>query len=348
MSNNKKILLWLPSPMGDAILATPAMRALRERFDDARIFLYASATVRAALEPCDFCDDWIEAKEGQSPYAVAKRLKEYGFDIAILFKNSFASAAAVFIARIPIRVGYSREWRGWMLTERLHPERTTGGAFKPVSMVTYYLGLAERVGADISEKSLILRVDPEAVRKVTRMFPEVCSSRVPLAVLVPGGAFGPSKCWAAERYAALADWLIEKYEAVVVVSVAPTEQEKEVARKICDASQFKLINLGERPLSMGQLKGLLGLSDVVVCNDTGPRHIAIAMKKNVVTLFGPNDPAWTETGYESEIKIVADVKCAPCQRPECTETEHWCMKSISVETVKDAVAKVLAGRRRPE
>jgi heptosyltransferase-2 len=348
MSDDKKILLWLPSPLGDAILATSAMRSIRERFDDARIYFYAGAAVRAAMEPCDFCDEWIEAKEGQGPYSIAKELKKHEFSAAILFKNSFASAAAVFMARIPVRVGYSREWRGAMLTERLHPERMAGGKYRPVSMVTYYLRLAERVGADISERSLVLRVDPEDVRKVTRMFPELCSSRVPLAILVPGGAFGPSKCWAAERYASLADWLVEKYEAVVVVSVAPTEQEKEIARKVCEASRFKLINLGERPLSIGQLKGLLGLSDVVVCNDTGPRHMAIAMKKNVVTLFGPNDPAWTETQYEGEIKIVADVKCAPCQRPECTETEHWCMKSISVETVKDAVARVLARRRRLE
>jgi len=347
MITSKRILLWLPSPMGDAILATPALRAIRERFDDAKIYFYSSAVVRAALEPCDLCDEWIEAGEDSGPYVIAKELKKYHFDAAVLFKNSFASAAAVFLARIPVRVGYSREWRGVMLTERLRPERLSGGKFKPVSMVTYYLNLAERVGADISERSLVLRVDPEEVRKVTRMFPELCSSRVPLAVLVPGGAFGPSKCWAAERFAAIADWLVEKYEAVVVVSVAPNEQEKEIARKICSASHFKLINLGERPLSMGQLKGLLGLSDVVLCNDTGPRHIAIAMKKNVVTLFGPNDPAWTDTGYEGETKIVADVKCAPCQRPECTETDHWCMKSISVETVKDAISRILARRRRP-
>jgi heptosyltransferase II len=346
MSNGKKILLWLPSPLGDAILATPALRAIRERFDDSRIYYYANATVRAAMEPCDLCDEWIEVKKGQGAYATAKELKRHGFDAAILFKNSFGSAAAVFMARIPVRVGYAREWRSAMLTDRLYPQRLASGAFKPVSMVDYYLGLAEKVGADISERSLALRVSPDDVRTVTRMFPEMCSSRVPVVVLVPGGAFGPSKCWAAERYAALADWLVEKYEAIVVVSVAPTEQEKAIAQKICDTCHFKLINLAERPLSLGQLKGLLGLSDLVVCNDTGPRHMAIAIKKSVITLFGPNDPAWTETNSPDEVKIVSDAKCAPCQRPECTETQHWCMKAISVETVKDAVAKVLARRRR--
>jgi heptosyltransferase-2 len=347
MAIGDKILLWLPNPLGDAILATPAMRAIRERFDDAVIYFYATANVRAAMEPCDLCDEWIEAKKDASPYAIAKELKKYGFRAVILFKNSFGSAAAVLMARIPVRVGYSREWRRMMLTDRLQPARLAGGAYKPAPMVDYYLGLAEKVGADISERSLVLRVSPDDVRKVTKMFPEMCSSRMPIVVLVPGGAFGPSKCWAAERYAALADWLVEKYEALVVVSVAPTEQEKAIAKKICDASRFKLINLGERPVSMGELKGLLGLADLVVCNDTGPRHIAVAIKKNVVTLFGPNDPAWTETGYKGEIKIVADAKCAPCQRPECTETEHWCMKSISVEMVKDAAGRLLAGRRKP-
>jgi heptosyltransferase II len=347
MAEGEKILVWLPSPLGDAVLATPALKAIRERFDDAKIYFYAGPTVRAALEPCDFCDEWIAADKNAGTLAIAREFKTYGFRAAILLKNSFASAAAVFLARIPTRLGYCREWRGAMLTDRVRPQRLRSGGYKPVSMVDYYLQLAAKVGADTSERGLSIRVDPEAVRKVTRMFPEMCSSRVPVVVLVPGGAFGPSKCWATERFSALADWLVEKYEAVVVVSVAPTEQEKAISKKICDASRFKLINLGERPLSIGELKGLLGLADLVVCNDTGPRHMAVAIKKNVVTLFGPNDPEWTETGYEGETKIVADVKCAPCQRPECTETEHWCMKSISVEAVKIAAARYLDNRRKP-
>jgi heptosyltransferase-2 len=347
MTEPQRILLWLPSPLGDAVLATPAMKAIRERFDDARIYFYAEPDVRAVLEPCDLCDEWLEAREGWGPYAIAKELRRHAFRVALLFKNSFASAAAVFMARIPIRVGYAREWRGAMLTERLYPKRLPNGRYKPVSMVDYYLGLAEKVGADVSDRVPVLRVNPDDVRKVTRMFPEMCSSRRPVVVLVPGGAFGPSKCWAAERFAALADWLVEKFEAVVVVSVAPTEPEKAIARRICDASHFKLINLGERPLSLGELKGLLGLSDLVVCNDTGPRHIAIAIKKNVVTLFGPNDPAWTETGYEGEVKIISDAKCAPCQKPECNQSEHWCMKAISVERVMDAAGRILSKRRIP-
>lgn len=346
MSNAKKILVWLPSPLGDAILASPALRAIRERFDDSQIYFYANGTVRAAMEPCDLCNEWIDAVKDQSLYATAKQFRQHRFDAAILMKNSFGSAATVFMARIPVRVGYSREWRGAMLTDKLHPERLAGGGYKPGSMVDYYLKLAEKVGADISERSLVLRVSPDDVRKVTRLFPEMCSSRLPIVVLVPGGAFGMSKCWPAERYAALADWLVEKYEAMVVVSVAPTEQEKAIAQKICDTSHFKLTNLGERSLSLGELKGVIGLADVVVCNDTGPRHIAIALKKDVVTLFGPNDPAWTETGFPGEVKIVSDAPCAPCQRPECTQKQHVCMKAISVETVKDAVAKILARRRK--
>ena len=80
---------------------------------------------------------------------------------------------------------------------------------------------------------------------------------------------------------------------------------------------------------------------MVISNDTGPRHIAIALKRKVVTLFGPNDPAWTETDYKDEIKIIGDAPCAPCEKPVCKKNEHLCMQAITVEMVCNAAKKLL-------
>ena len=110
------------------------------------------------------------------------------------------------------------------------------------------------------------------------------------------------------------------------------------------AAKHRLINLGETPLTLGELKALFSTADLVIANDTGPRHIAIALKRKVITLFGPNDPAWTQTGYGDEIQLVADVECAPCQEPQCRMEELWCMLSISVESVCEAADKLLAKR----
>ncbi|GAI94182.1 unnamed protein product, partial [marine sediment metagenome] len=115
-----------------------------------------------------------------------------------------------------------------------------------------------------------------------------------------------------------------------------------VGEKICRLSKHKLVNLGEKPLTLGRLKALFAMADLVITNDTGPRHIAIALRRKVVTLFGPNDPAWTETGWQDEIQIVADVDCAPCRKPKCKKERHLCMESITVEMVYQAAEKMLS------
>jgi hypothetical protein len=163
--------------------------------------------------------------------------------------------------------------------------------------------------------------------------------------MVPGGAFGPSKCWPSERFAQTANWLTTNYGATIVVSVSSDVAEKKIADEICTSSKHRIINLAEKPVTVGELKTLFAIVDLVITNDTGPRHIAIALGRKVITLFGPNNPAWTETGYENEIKIVGKAPCAPCEEPVCKKQQHLCMEAITVEMVRDAVAKLLENKK---
>jgi heptosyltransferase-2 len=144
-----------------------------------------------------------------------------------------------------------------------------------------------------------------------------------------------------DRYAALADKIIEKYDANVVVSVAPNKLERRIAAKICSRASHELFNLGDLRLDLGELKGLFSKADVVITNDTGGRHIAIALRKKVITLFGPNNPKWTRTGYADEIQICGTGECVPCDRPKCKMSRHICMESISVDEVFQAAEKML-------
>jgi len=139
----------------------------------------------------------------------------------------------------------------------------------------------------------------------------------------------------------LANWLITNYNATVVLSVGPERLEKQIAEEICNSSRHQLINLAETPISLGELKALFSIADLVISNDTGPRHIAIAFKRKLITLFGPNDPAWTNTDYENEIQIVGNVACAPCTRPICRKSQHLCMQAITVEMVCNAAKELL-------
>ncbi len=340
MSEQSSVLVWLPGPMGDAILAVPALRALRNHLPHANITFFARPVVRQVLDPCRFTDGWLPRRSG-NPFSVAATLRQRAFTRCVLMKNSFGSALTAFLAGIPERIGYARQGRSLFLTQKLQPQRLPDGKYKPISMIDYYLQLAALLGAETDDRTLELAVDLEAKRSLLEKLPQIRDNHRPLVVLVPGGAFGPSKRWPAKRFAATADRLVSRYDATVVISVADDPVEKQIARRICDSAKSELINLGERPISLAELKALFGEARLVITNDTGPRHIAIALGRKVVTLFGPNDPAWTETGWEDEIKIVGDAPCVPCQKPTCAMSEHLCMRSISVEMVLDAAEKLL-------
>ena len=344
-----EILIWLPSPMGDAILCTPALRAIRKQFKTCKITFLATEVVRSVLSPSSFNDRWLELNDN-NPFSIAKKLKEHKFTYAILFKNSFASALAIFLAGIPGRVGYARQQRGLLLTEKLYPQRLPThvgrGKFKPASMVEYYLAIALWLGCKATKRNLELFIDPEEQQRLNDKLPRVLNPDGPLVVIVPGGAFGPSKCWSSLNFAQTAGRLITKYNATVVISVAPESVEKQIAKDICSSSKHKLINLAETPLSLGELKALFSIADLVISNDTGPRHIAIALGRKVVTLFGPNDPIWTDTNYENEIQIIGNVHCTPCSKPKCNKSEHLCMESITVEMVCEAAKELLENNRK--
>lgn len=333
------ILVWLPSPMGDAILCTPALRALRRRFCSAKITFFGSSVVRQVLSPCRFTNVWLQANS-DNVFAVADGLRRQKFTHVVLFKNSFGSALACFLAGVPVRVGYSREGRGIFLTDRLRPPKLPSGDFKPISVVDYYLAIASRLGAEVRDRTIELSIEPKDAETVKTKLPQIFNARGPVVILVPGAA-GPSKRWPAERFAKVADRLVADYNATVVLSIAPNPEEETIAEKIVNETAHKPVNLGETPVSVGELKAIYAAADLVICNDTGPRHIAIALKRKVVTLVGPNNPEWTDPCYNDEVFVKGEAFCAPCNRGICREKSHLCMEAITVERVCETAAKVL-------
>jgi heptosyltransferase-2 len=343
--SRQNILIWLPSPMGDAVMATPALRCIKNLFENDKIFFCANRIVTEVLGDCPFADQWITIKS-HNPFAIAAELKKYNFDTAILFKNSFASALAVFLAGVKTRVGYARDGRGIFLTEKLPPPKIGFFHFKPLSAVDYYLAVASWLGADTSDRKLELSINENDRKAVLVKFGEKLNGQNPLVILVPGGAFGPSKLWPEERFSQTADFLIEKFSANVFISVSPAKEETQIAEKICSKAKHPIINLAQNPVTLGQLKALFSFAKLVITNDTGPRHIAIALGRKVITLFGPNNPVWTENNYPDEIKIVADVPCAPCDKPVCKKDKHYCMESITADVVCQTAEKFLAGYKK--
>ena len=343
MTTQKKILIWLPSPLGDAICATPALRAFRNHFAGDAVTFLAPPFTQAILSPTPFADTWLNPAKGF--FKLVQQLRTHSFDTVILLKNSFGSALTVRLAGIERRIGYARDGRSFLLTDKIPPIRNSHSRFTPISSVVYYLLIAKALGQEPISRLPELQVAPADQEAVAQKLPQLDTQK-PLVIIVPGGAFGPSKLWPPERFAACAESLIEKYNAQVILSVAPTDAEIQAAEAIASRCCHPLINLGQTPLSGGQLKALISRAALVLTNDTGPRHIAKALGKKVVTLFGPNNPDWTHTDYPDEIRIIGKGTCVPCDKPVCKAAQHYCMESITVDQVLRAADKMLAGGRR--
>lgn len=328
--------------MGDAILCTPALRALRKKFCDRNIYFLASTTVKQLLSPNTFNDDWIEIDSSNS-LALSARLRRFNFSDVILFKNSFGSALISFFSKIPKRVGYARDCRSFLLTDKIQPERTTDGIFKPLPMIDYYLKIAEMLGCDTNDRKLQLPLDTTEKSNLPQQIQKLITSDAPLVILVPGGTFGPSKCWPAERFAQTADHLTEKHNASILISVAPNKTELSIAQQIISLTSHPVHSTLDPALSIPQLKTLFAHAELVITNDTGPRHIAIALERKLITLFGPNNPQWTKTDYNDELKFIGKAPCVPCDKPKCKQPEHTCMNSITVEAVSSAADNILRG-----
>ena len=327
--------------MGDAILSTAALKAMRKHFASDHITFFASPVVRQALSPTTLADAWLDYNS-RNPFVIARELSKYNFTHAVLFKNSFLCAMSAFLARIPERIGYARDCRSLFLTQKLYPPKNPDGSFKPISVVDYYIAITASLGATAFDKFPVLDFDPAAKISLLEKLPALKNRSGPLVVLVPGGAFGPSKLWPSERFAATADYLIEKYNAQIVISVAPNEFEKAIANNIRSSAKHELIDLSACPVSLGQLKALIAQADLVITNDTGPRHIAIALGKKLITLFGPNNPLWTATGYAYETQLVGQYPCVHCDKPKCKYDSSRCMETITVEMVTAEADKILS------
>ncbi len=161
----------------------------------------------------------------------------------------------------------------------------------------------------------------------------------PLILLKPGANYGAAKCWLPEYFAQLADRFIEEQGATVLLSAAP--KERAIVNAIQSHMKHAAVDLAAAGLTLGALKEIVRRCDLMVTNDTGPRHIAAAFDVPVVTVFGPTHPEWTEIYYAKERQVAVKVFCGPCQKKTCP-LDHRCMTRVTPGMVHDASMQLLS------
>lgn len=340
----RNIALFLPNWIGDVVMATPAIRAVRERYPEANLYAVCKPYVAATLEGSPWFAGTIlydrKGSKDRREVAVIRELRTRSIDAAVLFPNSFRAAMIAALGRCRRRVGFSRYGRSFLLTDKLAYARDERGKPKPCPVIDDYNSIVVKLGTNDPGHRMELFTTPVDDESADRVWADLKLKEYPEVIgLNSSGAFGAAKLWPTEHFAQLARELATSRRAAVLVVCGPNE--RETAKAIVAGSGHpNVFSLADRPVSIGLTKACIKRLDLLVTTDSGPRHFAAAFDRPVVSLFGPTFIEWTETYFDKAINLQKKVPCGPCQLRVCP-TDHRCMKELTVAEVRAAAEELL-------
>jgi heptosyltransferase-2 len=340
------VLVRLPTWVGDVVMATPALRALRCGLPDAHIIVEGRGFLSGLLAGLDSFDEFVTAPgRGLGElWRHGRQLAQRRLALALLLPDAARAAVPTWIARVPRRVGYSRDpARRLLLTDALSPPRNPDGSRRPIPMVERYLAITRRVDCDLADPRVELAVD-EATRHSVRgrLATQQHESGKNYAVVTPGASFGASKLYPPESFARACDGLIVECDLSIVFAPGPGEEQ--LCRHVVELMHHDALVLADPVTTLAEHKALLADAALAVSNDTGPRHMAVALGVPTVTLMGPTDPRHTEYQLDRQRVLREDVECSPCHEKICP-IDHRCMTRLAPERIVAAAADLL-GRRK--
>jgi heptosyltransferase-2 len=333
--NPKKIMVRATNWIGDAVMSLPAIEALHARFPNSEIVLVSKPWVseiylnHPAVSRQIVYDAESEHRGARGFWKLVWKLRSERFDAAILLQNALQAAWMAWCARIPLRIGYARDGRSSLLSEAVEvPPPAAYG-----HQAYYYLQLLFRSGIIERPKTLQevrLHLAESEQRWAVKQLQNVgLGGRRFLAGACPGASFGGAKRWLPDRYANLADRLIDALGADVLIFGSPAERPlaEAVARAM---AHTPVIVAGETTLR--EFMALLAKCRLVITNDSGPMHLAAALGLPLVAVFGSTDERATGPVALRARIIKHPVECSPCGLRECP-IDFRCMNGISVDDV---------------
>jgi heptosyltransferase-2 len=343
--------------VGDAVMTVPALRQLRRLFPDAHITLATRSWARGLFDDAEFIDDVI-VHEGSGLRSVVQQVREWrrrSFDLAVVLPNSLETALVASLARVPLRIGYATDGRQRLLTHPLDLPEPRNSEHE----VFHYLNIIARLEWLLSRKQSFLDTRPDAslhvnesrkiaARKLLRSngiqgFPGITDGR-PLIALCPGSTNSRAKRWPADRYAALADRFVDECGAEVLLIGSAAEAE--VSLEVSGSMNNRPVMLtGKTELS--ELIAVLSLVDLLVTNDTGPAHIAAALGRPTLVIFGPTNPLTTRpfSSFGEVVRHPPD--CAPCMLRDCP-IDHRCMTAITPDELFERARVIMGTEKMPD
>jgi len=335
------ILVFCPNWVGDVVMATPTLDCLRQNFPEARLIGLIRRYSKGVIEDGPWFDELLECNDKTlggffDLVCYLRRLKP---DLAIMLPNSFRSALIARLGGSKKIFGYRRNGRSLLMSGGPQPYRE-GTRIVPTPMREYYLEICRFLDLTVPAKikpSLYIS-DPLQYEGDNLLKRYGISVNDMVIGLNPGAKFGSSKCWPPEYFAELAELLAKRWSCKILLFIGPGENP--IGDRITDLSRAPIINTGPDNVDLAVLKPLVKRCQLLVTNDTGPRHYAVAFDVPVVVIMGPTDPRYTHANLEKTIVLRQDLECSPCHLKECSE-DHNCMTKISPDAVLRAAEQLL-------
>jgi heptosyltransferase II len=338
----QKVVVRATNWLGDAVMSLPAVRALRGAMPEAHIAVVARpsvADIYAREKVVDRVISYPKPKGWRERFRFAAALREERFDAAILLQNAFDAGLMAWLARIPVRIGYDRDWRGALLTD---PIRVPAAGEIPAHERFYYLELLRRAGilGALPEVNEIRLGGVEDAREAgVRRMAELGIAG-PAIGISPGAAYGTAKRWPPERFAEAAGMTARELKASVLLFGSSAE------RPLCDEVAAPLARDGVHVYNLAgqttiaEFIGLAAACLAYITNDSGAMHVASALGIPTVAVFGATEDVTTgPTGANARVVREA-VACAPCLLRECP-IDHRCMTRVSASRVAEAALQLL-------
>ncbi|MEA1867833.1 MAG: lipopolysaccharide heptosyltransferase II [Thermodesulfobacteriota bacterium] len=353
LGSNPRILIRSTNWIGDAVMTTPAVMALRKNYPKAHISILARPWVEPVFSGNPAVDEVISYGSTCSNSTIleklilAKSLRNKIFDLAILFPNSFESALIAWLAHIPERVGYATDARRMILSLPVSVPEDRRSKHE----IFYYLNLVDHIGrlhsntystnkvGRVEQTGLFLKVPAQGKSGARQILAQMGLDQGSLLVgFNPGAAYGPAKCWPVEKFIALGKALVEHFKDCHIL-VFGTNKEKTVAEDICGPIGKRGRNLAGKT-SLAEAMGLISNLNLLVTNDSGLMHIGAALGIPLVAIFGSTNPVTTGPWSADSVIIRHELPCSPCLKRSCP-TDFKCLLGIEVEEVLHACLKQL-------
>lgn len=340
-----KILIRSTNWIGDAIMNTPAVRTVRENFPDAEISILATPWVADVFAANPYIDKIIiydKAGKHKGPrgrFLLVRELAQMKFDMAILLQKAFEAALLTSLSRIPVRAGYSTDFRRLLLT---HPVRVRK-AVKKIHQVYFYQEMLKNLGLTPGPDELFLQLPETAATRADEFLADLRqgNGNLPIMGLNPGAAYGPAKRWPAEKFSELAMLSVRDLQAKILVF--GTKADTGTAAEIIENNPGHVIDLTGKT-SLAEAMALIKRCNVFVTNDSGLMHVAAALKTPVVAVFGSTNPITTGPFSNNSIVIRKNISCSPCLKTHC-RSDFRCMQEIGSNEVFEAVNTIFESIR---